>query len=513
MLETLPLAAQVAQMIVVRASGYLFDHQIRYPQWEADHSTLQYWLEEVGVGGVILLGGSVAEIRLRCQQLQAWAKVPLLLAADIEEGVGQRFSGGSWFPPPMALGGIYQEDPDLAVSYAMQMGQFTAQEAAAIGLNWLLVPTVDVNNNPDNPVINIRAFGETPEEVSELTGAFIRGCQAYPVLTTAKHFPGHGDTATDSHLELPVILHDGERLAEVELVPFQGAIASGVDTIMTAHLLIPAWDKYHPATLSQPILTGQLRHKLEFDGLIVTDALIMGAITQRYGPDEVAVLAVEAGADVLLMPSDPITAIQAICDAVESERIPYTRIQESVKRIGRAKQKLGQPTPFSFEWKTPVATQEAFTSIEGILANSQTVRGTLRLSPSGGKNMIIVDDSLDCKFLGRHTEAIALPKRYNYQPQIIDSTTPISPQLDDSPTLLQIFVRGNPFRGSAGLTETALTWFQAVLDKGTLEGLIIYGSPYIVDQFVSQLPSEIPYVFTYGQTELAQKIALQALLE
>src|SRR3712207_298866 len=155
------------------------------------------------------------------------------------------------------------------------MGSVTAKEALAIGINWVLAPVVDVNNNPKNPVINVRAFGETPEIVSELASAFIRGAQHYPVLTTAKHFPGHGDTAIDSHLDLPVLPHTPPRLATIELPPFKAAIAAGVDAIMSAHLLIPAWDEQYPATLSRKVLTELLRDFLGFEGLIVTDALVM----------------------------------------------------------------------------------------------------------------------------------------------------------------------------------------------------------------------------------------------
>ncbi|MDY7021478.1 MAG: glycoside hydrolase family 3 N-terminal domain-containing protein, partial [Cyanobacteriota bacterium] len=189
----LSLAEQVAQMVVVRASGYLFDHQIRYPVWEPPAEKLQYWLQDLGVGGVLLVDGSAVEVAVRTQQLQAWAKYPLLLAADIEEGVGQRFAGATWFPPPMTMGSMADTQLQKAVEAAKQMGRITASEAQAIGLNWILAPVVDVNNNPDNPVINVRAFGETAATVGQLASAFIQGCQDYPVLTTAKHFPGHGD--------------------------------------------------------------------------------------------------------------------------------------------------------------------------------------------------------------------------------------------------------------------------------------------------------------------------------
>ncbi|MGA7935210.1 MAG: glycoside hydrolase family 3 N-terminal domain-containing protein, partial [Kovacikia sp.] len=342
-ITSLSLTEQVAQMVVVRASGYLFDHQIQYPVWEPKAEVLQSWLQELGVGGVILLGGSAGELALRTQQLQSWAKLPLLLAADVEEGVGQRFSGATWFPPPLALAAIATQQPDLAEQEAEQMGATTAQEARAIGLNWVLAPVVDVNNNPANPVINVRAFGETPQIVSRLITAFLRGAQRHPVLTAAKHFPGHGDTAVDSHLELPVLNHSLERLQQIEIPPFEAAIAAGVDAVMSAHLQIPALDPIYPATLSPRILTQELRQKLGFDGLIVTDALVMGAIANRYGANQAAVLAVEAGADILLMPLDPVGAIAAVCAAVEAGRISLERIQASVERIWRAKQKVGSP--------------------------------------------------------------------------------------------------------------------------------------------------------------------------
>ncbi|NJN88572.1 MAG: beta-glucosidase, partial [Leptolyngbyaceae cyanobacterium SL_7_1] len=260
--ESLTLAEQVAQMIVVRASGYLFDHQIQYPQWEPTAEKLQHWIQDVGVGGVILLGGSAVDVGLRSQHLQSWATIPLLIAADIEEGVGQRFEGATWFPPPMALGEIAQTDLEQAIALAKQMGQVTAVEAVAIGINWILAPVVDVNNNPQNPVINVRSFSNLPAQVSQLATAFIQGAQSHPVLTTAKHFPGHGDTAIDSHLELPVLPHSLERLQVIELPPFQAAIAAGVDAVMTAHLQIPALDAHHPATLSAEILTKTLRQQL-----------------------------------------------------------------------------------------------------------------------------------------------------------------------------------------------------------------------------------------------------------
>jgi beta-glucosidase len=535
-IDDLSLVEQVAQMVVVRASGYLFDHQIQYPKWEPPAATLRSWISEWGVGGVILLGGSAAELALRTQQLQTWAKIPLLMAADVEEGVGQRFAGATWFPPPMAVAEIAATNLPQAEQYAQQLGSVTAQESRAIGLNWVLAPVVDVNNNPDNPVINVRAFGETPTIVSQLTTAFIRGAQSYPVLTVAKHFPGHGDTATDSHLDLPVIPHSRERLQQIELPPFQAAIAAGVDSVMSAHLLIPELDPEYPATLSQPILTQLLRQTCGFEGLIVTDALVMGAIAEHYGVNQAPVLAVAAGADILLMPADPVGAIQAVCQAVEAGIIPPERIRASVERIWWAKQKVCAPRleeTTSHAWEDPptgletehftarLAQPEATDLVNEILQHSLRVHqpGVSRLSASIGvencRNLIILDEALSSDGWGQQTPAIAIPKTLGYQLQVIDRHTPAIPlNLENQPwqpTLLQLVIRGNPFRGSAGLNQTAQNWLQFLLQTEQLHGLVIYGSPYILEKFLPSLPPDIPYVFTYGQMPAAQAIALNTL--
>jgi beta-glucosidase len=530
-LDDLSLAEQVAQMVVVRASGHLFDQQIEYPQWEAPAEILKHWLQDLGVGGVLLLGGSAAEIGLRSHQLQDWAKIPLLIAADIEEGVGQRFAGATWFPPPMALGAIARTDPAQAQHYAEQFGAFTAQEALAIGINWLLAPVVDVNNNSDNPVINVRSFGETPDIVNQLITAFLRGAQQHPVLTAAKHFPGHGDTAVDSHLQLPVLSHSLERLNAVELAPFRAAIATGADAVMTAHLVISALDAEHPATVSQPILTKLLRHQLGFSGLIVTDALIMGAIAERYGKNDVPVLAVEAGADVLVMPSDPEAAIRAVCRAVETGRISPEQIRASVERIWQAKQKVYAPAisgDNSHAWETipppPVqldqlASPAAIATAQAILQDSMQTNLPQPLIPIAGmRNLIVVDDVLLARsFLKPSSPAIALPRQFGCSLQLVDNQMPIVPLDVNSeipqPTLLQLFIRGNPFRDSAKLIRTAKNWFNALLTSQDLQALVMYGSPYALEQFLPELPDSIPYVFTYGQMEMAQAIALRSLFE
>ena len=530
--ETLPLSEQIAQMMVVRTTGHLFDHEVEYPQWEATNAQLAKYLA-LGVGGVIFLGGSAAELGCRTQQLQSMAKYPLLTAADIEEGVGQRFSGATWFAPPMALGEIARQDLDKAIALSTQMGAVIAQEATAVGLNWLLGPVVDVNNNPDNPVINVRAFGDRADTVAKLTRAFIAGTQQFPVLTSAKHFPGHGDTATDSHLSLPVIAHDFERLQSLELVPFREAIAAKTDSIMTAHLRLPHIDPERPTTLSKLTLTGLLRQDMGFGGLIVTDAMVMGAITQQYGANEAAVMAVEAGADVLMMPGDVEGAIAAVSEAVEAGRISQDQILQTLERIWRAKHKVADlPVTDDFSqhaWQhkavppiqlDTIATEDGRSLAAKILQTSQQVSHAPTQSLAQaisaplipGQNLVIVDDVLHCPYLGRTAPAVTLPQSLGYDLTLIDSrSADISRLNTEATTLVQLFIRGNPFRSGKGLEAIATDSIQAL--GSNVQAVVIYGSPYVWQKIQQSLPARTPCVFTYGQMKEAQAIALKPLLK
>jgi beta-glucosidase len=506
-LEDLSIAELVGQMIVVRTSGHLLDRQIQYPVWESKADALQHYVQDLNVGGIIFLGGSVAELAMRTSQIQAWAKYPLLMAADIEEGVGQRFPGATWFPPPMALSAI--EDQTKAQEYARQMGSITAQESLAVGLNWILGPIVDVNNNPKNPVINVRAFGETPEAVSSLANAFIAGVADYPVLTCAKHFPGHGDTATDSHLDLPVINHGVDRLRQTELPPFQSAIRAGVDSVMTAHLLIPSLDKDFPATLSHKILTGELRQKMNFGGLIVTDALVMGAIVKKYGAEAASVMAVEAGADIVLMPVDVPKSIVAICQAVRTGKISEEQIRASVARIWAAKRKVFGQAVTSEAFALGAIADQSQAIVTNIHQDSLQTYGELPIEPMGGVNLIIVDEILDCPFLGRMAPSLTVPRELGYECHIINKYTPPRYQIKDQLTILQVFIRGNPFASISDAKSIALDICGR--HRGNLQAVIVYGSPYVFADIKKALHDTVPCIFSYGQMPSAQTVALDQL--
>jgi beta-N-acetylhexosaminidase len=269
--------------------------------------------------------------------LQSASAVPLLTSADFEGGAAYILNGATRVPRAMAIGAT--RDPQLA----FKAGQVGATEARAVGINIDFYPVVDVNNNPRNPVINIRSFGEDPALVSEMAVAYIKGIQSVGAFATAKHFPGHGDTNLDSHLGMPVIAHSREHLDAVELVPFRAAIAAGVDAVMSSHIMLPALDPTPgiPATLSRPILTGLLRGELKFNGLIFTDSMSMDAISKAFTADKAAAMAVKAGVDCVLHSPDDDLAFKGIKAAVQSGEISEAQLNASVERILKAKARLG----------------------------------------------------------------------------------------------------------------------------------------------------------------------------
>jgi beta-N-acetylhexosaminidase len=308
--------------------------------WASDAAAFTAARQQVdeGVGGFIVsIGPSPYDIAEKLNALQRLSRVPLLIASDFESGPGARIREAPAFPGNMALGAT---DRELD---AYEVGRVIAVEARAVGIHFDFAPVVDVNNNPQNPIINVRSFGENPQRVAALGSAFIRGLREHGMLSAAKHFPGHGDTGTDSHIALPIITATRARLDSVELVPFRAAVREGTDAVMTAHLAVAGLtgEGSPPATLSSFILDTLLRQDLGFRGLVVTDALNMGAIVSRFGASQAAVLALKAGADILLMPADPKGAIDAVVDAVGRGEVSEARLDSSVARVLAAKARVG----------------------------------------------------------------------------------------------------------------------------------------------------------------------------
>jgi beta-N-acetylhexosaminidase len=322
-LKRLTLEEKISQMIMPRALGYYLNAEID------EYKRLIHLVKEKKVGGFCFFQGDVYGTAATINQLQKFSDIPLLVSADFERGGPMRIRRMTPFPEAMALGASRRTD------LAFKMGQIVAAEARSIGVHQNFAPVADVNNNPQNPVINTRSYGESPKLVAEIASAYASGMQSAGLIATAKHFPGHGDVDIDSHYDLPKINFNRARLDSIELYPFKKLIDKGIMSVMTAHIAVTSIDSKDvvPATLSKKISTDLLQNELEFKGLIVTDALEMKGVTKLYGVDEAAVKAVEAGADILLLPPDEDAAMAAVKKAVESGRIPIERINKSVRKI------------------------------------------------------------------------------------------------------------------------------------------------------------------------------------
>ena len=342
LLNAMTLHDRVAQLVIGVANGDVYGTQ------SENYKKYRHWVVDLHIGGFIVNNdvefGSARNanpyaMAVFLNQMQRLSRLPLLIGSDFERAASMRVTGGTQFPHSMAFGAGGD------VSASKYEGLITAREARALGVHWVFAPVADVNNNPKNPVINIRAYGEDPDQVSAHVAAFIEGAHMDPaarVLVTAKHFPGHGDTDVDSHLGLPRLSIPRNRMDATELKPFRAAIAQGVDAIMTAHMAVPELDDSGvPATVSPKVLTALLRNELHFGNLIVTDAMNMQGLTDMFNGGEASVRSILAGADVLLMPPDPEQSIRAVMAAVEQGRMPRQRINDSALRVLTAKVSLG----------------------------------------------------------------------------------------------------------------------------------------------------------------------------
>ncbi|HVF47978.1 MAG TPA: glycoside hydrolase family 3 N-terminal domain-containing protein, partial [Pyrinomonadaceae bacterium] len=333
-LESLSLRERIGQMIVTGALG-------DYKNINGEKfATIRRQIVENKLGGFVFYRGDVLELAALTNEMQRLSKVPLLMAADFERGLPMQIRSGTSFTHNMGIAAA--GNPDMAY----RKGRIIAEEMRAIGINWLYGPVSDVANNPGNTMVNVRSYGEEPSRMSQFVAAEVRGLKDGGVLSTGKHFPGHGDTPIDSHISLPVIDMTRERFNAVELAPFRAAIAAGLDSLMTAHIALPQITGDNvPASLSPQINRDLVRKQLNFDGIITTDSLGMGAITKSYKGAEGALMAIKAGADVALLPPDPKAAIDAIEQAVLRGEIPRAQIDASVRRLLRAKYRLGLSQP------------------------------------------------------------------------------------------------------------------------------------------------------------------------
>ena len=331
LLANMSLKEKIGQLFFIRAyGGYKSNDSESYQQ-------LLRHIQEYKIGGLVFFNGTVYGQTVLTNKLQRASRIPLWITQDMEYGAAMRVEGATQFVH--AMGVAATQNPD----YAYWMGKITAQEAKALGVNQIFAPVVDVNNNPMNPVINVRSFSSDPHMVAEYGNKFIEGVQSEGVIPTAKHFPGHGDTDIDSHLSLPVIKYDFARLDTVELVPFRSAITNGVNSIMSAHISFPkiSSDSALPATMDANILNRILRDSLKFEGVVVSDGLDMRGISSHFSPGEAVVKALKAGVDLMLLSPDELTALHEIERAVTSGKISEKRIDDSVRKLLRWKKQQG----------------------------------------------------------------------------------------------------------------------------------------------------------------------------
>ncbi|MGI8470122.1 MAG: glycoside hydrolase family 3 protein [Pyrinomonadaceae bacterium] len=510
-------------------------------QDSAEFLELKRQVVENKIGGFVLFGAPIYETVQLVNRMQENAKIPLLISIDAETGMGMRFNDDVNFPWNMAVAATGNPD------YARKIGEITGREAKALGIQQIYAPVMDVNNNPDNPVINVRSYGENPEDVARFGTAFIQGLQSQNVLATAKHFPGHGDTNVDSHRGLPIINVSRERLDKLEFVPFEAAIAGGVGAIMIAHISLPQIDPTEikplkqsiqgdaevgseivsqtatmPATLSPVVQTDILRKQLGFQGLIVTDAMSMSGLTIYFNQDEAAVRAVLAGADILEKPADPDATLRGLREAVKSGRISEARLNESVRKILAWKYQLGleknKITPLE-KIDTIVASNESRALTDEIAQKAITlVKNDGNFLPlQAGKKVAVlcITNGEDRNFVGNSfigtlrsqgikAEKIALDERSTDR-EISDAMAKVKAA---DVVIAGLFARvrtgaknsiGLPTAGEKVLRET----FR--LNKPTIG--ISFGNPY----FLRDLPELQTYIVAYGDMPSLQRAAANAL--
>jgi beta-N-acetylhexosaminidase len=497
----------------------------------AEFEQVRKWVQDDGVGGLVISIGLPLSYAAKLNELQVRARVPLLIGSDMENGPGMRLGniyalpsmlpqgGGTVFPPVMALGATGSED------LAYKLGQVLGTEARAIGVHMVFGPVLDVNSNPLNPIINTRSFGENPDLVGRLATAYIRGARSKGLMSTGKHFPGHGDTDVDSHLELPTIHANRAHLDSVDLPPFRTAVGEGIDGIMTAHIAVVGVEGANagPATLSRGFMTGVLRDEMHFGGVLFTDAMTMGGVARRYGATEPLIMALEAGADVLLMPRSIPDAIETVMAAVKSGRLTEARIDASVRRILTAKARAGlrEGRLVDLNAVDRIVTVPEHTNIaDDVAARSITLaQDRMNVVPLGRDSTkrilsITYADPSDLPAGRAFNEVIGqrLPAATTVR---VDARTTdaeyatLGAQADSAALLVvSAYISPREFSGTVG----AQAAFSQFVEKIALSGkpiiVISFGSPYLLSAF----PSVSSYLLAWGGSPISQRAAALALL-
>ena len=524
-LASLSLRERAGQMVMVWVLG---DYT------NADDSTfaeVRRWIVNDGIGGVSMSLGTPIEVAAKLEAFQKLARVPLLASSDLEPALGRlegavfshylmESGGATVFPTAMAIAATGRDQD------AYDVGQIIGREARAVGIHVNFAPTVDVNNNPQNPVINTRSFGEDAARVARLSALFVQGSQAAGTMATAKHFPGHGDTDVDSHAGLPVVSADWARFRQVELVPFRAAIDAGAALVMSAHIALPALegDSTTPATLAPRIMTGLLRDSLGFRGVAITDALTMDGVGKGYGVAESTVLAIKAGADILLKPSDPTGAIDAIVAAVERGDLSRERIDASVRRVLELKARAGVAFNrfVSLDSLRRIVGAPAHRAAAHDIARRAVtlLRDRGALVPSAGKRTLLIQYMPETELRAGRAFAASL-RSGNPSLRVVKlSPSTAASQLDAlAPAIagaervvLAAYVRRIEGEGRPAIPAHIAEWMAGVARADSAAAgqrlvFVAFGNPYLL----RQLPAVGSYLVTYGVGDALERAAADAI--
>ena len=523
-MATLTLREKAAQMVWPTVLGDYTPGDS--PQWQR----LTQYIRKDKVGGFTISVGSPTEVASKLNAMQEMSSVPLVFGADLEAGAGFRARGGYFLPNAIDLGGAVVFPPEMAIGatgdtvLAYEQGRLTALEGRALGIHIAYAPVLDVNNNPSNPVINTRSYGEDPSLAARLGAAFIRGLQANGMIATGKHFPGHGDTGVNSHLALPVVTVSRNRLDSVELVPFRAAVSSGVGAMMSFHGAMPALDSSGvPGTLSQKVMTDLLRNELRFTGIIISDAMDMAGVLNQYGAVEAVKRAVAAGVDILIQPLDVTQTIDAVIAGVTEGRYTEARLDESVRRILKAKQDVGlnRGKLVSLDSVRYVVGDSSHTAMARRIGERSItlVKDSLNqvpLAATGNSRVLSVtvgrrtDLGAGVAFNGELRSAVK-----NLRTEFLAAEDPaadyarIERAADSADvTIVSSYVGQNWDAVSASAPQAFASFVQRLMSKGKRPIVVSFGNPYLLQQ-VSSVGT---YVVAWGGFPPSQIAAARALI-
>lgn len=523
-LASLSLRDRIGQMVMIWVLGDYTSNT------DSSYAEVRRWITQDHVGGVSMSLGTPVEVAAKINDMQRLARVPLLTTADLEPGLG-RLEGGVFthylmdagsatiFPSAMGIAATGRDQDAYDVAHAI------GEEARAVGIQIDFAPVVDVNNNPNNPVINTRSFGENPQRVARLSSLFVKGLEDAGAVATAKHFPGHGDTDVDSHVGLPIVGASMARLDTIELVPFRAAIQAGAGLVMTAHIALPAieGDSTTPATLAPKIITGLLRDSLGFRGVAITDAMTMEGVGKGYTTEQSSVLAVLAGADILLKPSDPTRAIDAVMSAVTTGQIPRARIDSAVTHVLELKARVGLPAAryVDLERLRDIVGSSAHRALASDIATRAItlLRDKDGLVPLRAGRTLVVQYAPETELKAGRVfgptmlSALSGSRVVKISPAVgreqLDSLAVLARTFDN--IVVAAYVRRIEGEGRFAMAQPVAAWIDTLATRqtsGPKVSVVAFGNPYLIRQF----PDVGTYIVTYGVSDDLERAAAGAML-